>query len=119
MGLRPQLAATNPAALSRQRVQALARLIWPVGKCRIAVRGLAASNLRSTMRLKAMAQVRPLTMARRISTKTGHPGQPRWSLEAIAMDAKAKGRAKIVCETFTNSPHCWIVRSMARNLALE
>src|SRR3954469_18799836 len=84
---------------------ALARLIWPVGKCRPAVRGFSASNLRSTMRLKAMAQVRAHTIAARISPKVRHPGQPRLSRAATAMAARAKGRAKMVWEKRTKDAH--------------
>ena len=55
----------------------LAMEMAPAGRCRPAVRGFNASNRRSTIRLKAMAQVRPLTMAARTSKKTFQPGHPR------------------------------------------
>ena len=82
---------------------ALSRLILPEGKGREAVRGFNASNLRSTMRLNAIAQVRAQTIATRISVKVRHPGQPRSSRAATTIAARAKGRAKIVWESFINS----------------
>ena len=82
--------------LSPQDSQALAKLIWPLGKWRMAVRGLAASNLRSTIRLKAIAHVRAQTIAARINRKIRQPGHPLFSREAIAIDANAKGNAKTV-----------------------
>ena len=84
---------------------ALASEIWPVGRWRLAVRGFSASNLRSTMRLKAMAQVRAQTIAARISPKVRQPGQPRWSRAATTIAASANGRAKTVCEKRTNEAH--------------
>ena len=54
-----------------------------MGKWRIDVRGLALSNSRSTMRLKAMAHVRAHTIANRIREKTRTPGQPRCSRAAL------------------------------------
>ena len=35
------------------------------------------------------------------------------------MEAKANGKAKIVCENFTNSPQLWMVRSMERRKAWD
>ena len=112
---------TNKAPLRMQSVQALAREIVPAGRCRLRVRGLAASNLRSTIRLKAMAQVRAVTMAIRISPNNFQPGQPRskatraacsasgrraWAARAAStVAAMAKGRAKTVCDNFTKSAH--------------
>jgi hypothetical protein len=55
-----------------------------------------ASNLRSTTRLKAMAQVRAETMAARISPKVRHPGHPELARAATAMAAKANGSANTV-----------------------
>src|ERR1017187_546397 len=88
-----------------QSAIALASEIWPAGKWRLAVRGFSASNLRSTMRLKAIAQVRAQTMAARISPNVFQPGQPRLSRAATAMAASAKGRAKAVCEKRTKEAH--------------
>src|SRR5579859_2081467 len=84
---------------------ALAREICPVGKWRLAVRGLSASNLRSTMRLNAMAQVRAQTMAARISRNFSQPGQPRLSRAATIIAASANGSAKTVCGKRTKLPH--------------
>ena len=75
-GFSIQLAATKAAPLSRQRLTALVMEMAPAGRCRPAVRGFNASNRRSTIRLKAMAQVRPLIMAARTSKKTLQPGHP-------------------------------------------
>jgi len=95
---------------SRQSAPALKREICPAGRWRVAVRGLAASNLRSTMRLKAIAHVRAQTIASRMRPKVRQPGQPRFSRAATTIPASAKGRAKTVCESFTNSAH---LRSVA------
>src|SRR6187455_2302825 len=86
-----------------QSIQALTNEILPDGRWRVAVRGLSASNLRSTIRLKAMAQVRAQTIAARISRKVRQPGQPRFSLAATTIEANANGSAKTVCESLTNS----------------
>src|SRR5213593_360738 len=102
---RNQLATISPAPLSAQSVQALARVIWPVGRWRMAVRGLAASNLRSTIRLNAIAHVRAQTIAARMSRNVFSPGQPRLSRAAMAIEASANGRANRVWEILTNSPH--------------
>src|SRR5436853_6231201 len=100
-----QLATTRQQALSRQSATALANEIFPAGRCRMAVLGLAASNLRSTIRLKLMAQVLAQTMAARIRRKFFQPGHPPLSLAATTMAATANGRAKTVWENFTNSAH--------------
>ena len=84
---------------------ALNKEICPAGKWRLAVRGFNASNLRSAMRLNAMAQVRAQTMAARISPKILQPGQPRLSRAATAIAASANGRAKTVCGKRTNEAH--------------
>src|SRR5947207_628484 len=68
----------------------------PAGKCRVAVRGLALSNFRSTIRLKAMAQVRAETIAPRIRPTIFSPGQPCSSRAATTIAASANGRAKTV-----------------------
>src|SRR5688500_12264826 len=109
---RNQLEAINPAALIAQSVHALAREIWPAGKCRVAVRGLSASNLRSAMRLKAMAQVRAQTIAATINAKVRQPGQPRLSRAATAIAASAKGSAKSVCEKRTKESHLLIMENI-------
>ncbi len=48
----------------------------PVGRCRRAVRGLAASMNRSARRLTLMASVRAPTIASVTQISTGQPGQP-------------------------------------------
>src|SRR4051794_20995910 len=100
-----QLATTKPPALTRQRATALASEILPAGRWRMAGRGVGAANFRSTIRLKAIAQVLAQTIASRIRRKAFQPGQPPLSLAATTMAARAKGRAKIVWENFTNSAH--------------
>ena len=52
-----------------------------------------------------MAQVRAQTSATKINVNDFHPGQPRLSRAAMAIEASAKGRAKIVWENLTNSAH--------------
>src|SRR3954465_9907871 len=69
------------------------------------------------IRLKAMAHVRALTMAAMIKPNVDQPGQPSFSREATTMAATAKGRAKIVCENFTNSPHLRICENILANRA--
>ena len=91
-----QVTNRKPAALSSQKVHAPARVTRPAGRWRVAVRGLSASNRRSTMRLKAMAQLRAQTMAARMRPNVRQPGQPRWSRAATAIAARAKGSAKTV-----------------------
>ena len=105
MAFKPQLATTKPAPERTQRIIALAREIWPAGRCRFLVRGFSASYFRSTMRLKAMAQVRAQTMAKRIRPKVFPPGHPRFSRAATSMAANANGSAKIVWEKRTKAPH--------------
>src|SRR5262245_20630067 len=78
----------------------------------MAVRGLAASYRRSTIRLKLMAQVRAQTIAARIRRNLVTPGQPRSSRAAMAIEARANGKAKTVWEIFTNSPHFCSVRNI-------
>src|SRR5262245_15428763 len=87
--LRKKLAATNPAAEIAHRITAFGKLISPVGKCREAVRGFAASNFRSTILLKLIAQVRAETIAVSMSRKVCQPGQPRFSRAAISIAARA------------------------------
>ena len=72
---------------SRQSAHALAREICPAGRWRFAVRGFAASNPRSTIRLNAIAQVRAQNIASRISPKVRQPGQPRLSRAATTIAA--------------------------------
>src|SRR5664279_3013660 len=108
MGLSKKLAAIRPAPVSAQSATALNRLIWPVGKWRPAVRGFSASSLRSTMRLKAIAQVRAQTMAARIRPNVRQPGHPRLPRAATAIAANAKGKAKAVWENRTNEAHFWL-----------
>src|SRR5450631_3152206 len=92
---------------------ALASEICPVGRCRFAVRGFSASNLRSTMRLKAIAHVRAQTIAAMISPKVRQPGQPRLSRAATTIAASANGSAKTVCEKRTNEAHLPKAKQMA------
>ena len=66
---------------------------------------MGSLNSRSTMRLKVMAHVRALTMAARIKPNTLMPGQPRFSLDATAIAASAKGKAKSVWENRTKDAH--------------
>src|SRR5215471_7090747 len=112
MRFRKRLATINPAPERTQRATAPGSVIWPVAKWRAAVRGFKASNLRSTIRLKTMAQVRPQTMAARINPNLRHPGQPRFSRAATAMAARAKGKAKRVCEKRMNEAHLRIVENI-------
>src|SRR5882672_10866354 len=102
----------KPAPQTAHKPMAPARLTWPVGKWRAAVRGFNASNLRSTMRLKAIAQVRAHTIAARINPNVRQPGQPRSARAATTIAASANGSAKTVCEKRTNSPHFRIVENM-------
>src|SRR4051794_11019908 len=64
-----------------------------------------------------MAQVRALTMAPRIKPNVDQPGQPSFSRDATTMAATAKGRAKIVWENLTNSPHLRICENILPNRA--
>src|SRR5690349_13669241 len=91
---------------------ALANEIWPVGKWRVAVRGLALSNFRSTIRLKAIAQVRAQTIAARISPKVRQPGQPRSARAATTMEANANGSAKTVCDDLPKPAHLLTVANI-------
>ena len=88
---------------------ALASEIWPAGKWRFLVRGFSASNLRSTIRLNAIAHVRAQTIAVKISRNVLQPGQPRLSRAATIIAASANGSANTVCEKRTNEPHLDIV----------
>src|SRR2546430_11098986 len=98
-----KVAVINPAAANTHSITAPDKLILPAGKCRAAVLGLSASNLRSAMRLNAIAQVRAQTMHARIKPNFLQPGQPRLSLAATTIAAIAKGSAKIAWENFTNA----------------
>src|ERR1035437_4648667 len=119
-GFSRKLTPTSPAADRAQRVPAVNKLIWPVGRWRPAVRGFSASNLRSTMRLKAMAQVRAQTIAASTRAKVRQPGQPRWSRAATAMAASANGKAKAVWENLTKEAHLEITANIGfRTLNLE
>src|SRR5437667_7638420 len=102
-GFRQKLAASRPSPDKIHKIVALSRLILPVGNGRPAVRGFNASNLRSTMRLNDIAHVRAQTIAATISANVRHPGQPRLSRAATTIAARAKGRAKRVWESLTNS----------------
>jgi len=83
----------------------------PRGRCRDAVRGFAASIVRSTSRLKAMAAVRAVTMQSRMPTvpRAASSGFVQSSEESppqrIAIKAAiiANGRAKIVWLKRTSS----------------
>ena len=87
-------ATKNRAPLAPTNSQDSFRLTWPAGRARPAVRGLAASNLWSAMRLKVMAQVRAPTMARSTQKNTRRLGRPRAARKA---PMRAKGRANTVC----------------------
>lgn len=73
----PHALATNPAEDSTVSIQALNKLMRPAGRCLLRVRGFCLSNLRSTMRLKAIAHVRAVTIAAMIRRNIFQPGQPR------------------------------------------
>ncbi len=88
--------ATNPAAERTHSKMALASEICPAGRCRLAVRGLSASNFRSTMRLNAIAQVRAQTIAARISPK--HLASP------ASRDCRAPPRASPPAQTAARKP---------------
>ena len=64
------------------------------GKALEAVLGLSSSNLRSTIRLNPMAQVRAPTIANTIQQNVAPSGTPRVDRKA---PMKANGRAKTVC----------------------
>src|SRR5262249_4334827 len=89
--LRKKLDAAKAAAEIAHKITTLAKLTSPVGKWRLAVRGFAASNFRSAMRLKLIAQVRAETIAARMSRKALQPGQPRFSRAATSIAASANG----------------------------
>src|SRR5260370_26061062 len=101
------------AAERVQSKMALAREICPLGRCRFLVRGLSATNLRSTMRSKAIAHVRAQTIAAKISPNVRQPGQPRLSRAATSIAASANGSAKTVCENRTNEAHFRKTEQMA------
>src|SRR5438445_7028630 len=109
-----QLATTRPRPPSRQSTHASVREISPLGKGRFAVRGLALSNSRSTIRLNAIAQVRAQTIAARTRPNVRQPGQPRRSRAATSMDASANGRAKTVWENLTNPAHLMNAENIER-----
>ena len=83
----------------------------PRGKCRAAVRGFAASIVRSTSRLKAIAAVRAVTMQRRMpaATRAMPMGEPPARSPsppqriAISAAIAANGRAKSVWLNRTSS----------------
>src|SRR5215467_9529062 len=112
MLFRSMLAAIKPAPEKTKRATAPGSVICPVAKWRAAVRGFKASNLRSTIRLKTMAQVRPQTIAARINPNVLHPGQPRFSRAATAIAARAKGKAKRVWENRMNEAHLRIAENI-------
>ena len=91
----------------------------PLGKWRLAVRGFSASNLRSTIRLNAIAQVRAQTIAARISPKVFQPGQPRLFRAATSIAASANGNAKTVCENLTNEAHFLMEENILKLLQVE
>ena len=70
------MAKGKPAADKAQSAIAPVKEICPLGRWRPAVRGFSASNLRSAMRLKAIAHVLAHTIAARISPNVFKPGQP-------------------------------------------
>ena len=111
-GFKNQLAAVSPAPEIAHNKTALVSEISPAGRWRLVVRGLSASNLRSTMRLKAIAQVRAQIIARRMSPNVRQPGQPRLSRAATHIAASAKGKAKTVCEKRTKEAHFWIAENI-------
>src|SRR5213594_394327 len=99
-------------ALKAHSVQAPGKEIRPIGRWRRAVRGLALSNSRSTIRLNDIAHVRAQTIAKRMSPNVRQPGQPLRSRAATTIDARAKGRAKTVWENLTKLPHLVIRENM-------
>ena len=98
-----KLPGASITAIAPIYAHALTSEIFPAGRWRIAVRGFFASNCRSAIRLKAMAQVRAQTIATKIRRNVFHPGQPRLSRAATTIAASANGRAKTVWESLTNS----------------
>ena len=89
------LTATSMAArLPPANTHTWAVVRRPLGRCRPAVRGLAASMRLSMMRLRAMASDRAPTMASRIQPSVDHGGT---ELVAMRAPAKANGRANTVC----------------------
>jgi len=80
------------------------------------VRGFSASNFRSTIRLKAIAQVRAQTIAVTMSASLGQPGHPRFSRAATAMAARAKGMAKRVWENLMKAAQFLIMENMEHRI---
>ena len=68
---------------------------WPVGKCRLAVRGLAASRWRSARRLNAIAALRAKTMHTRMPASSNHENCPL-DRHARAALKRANGSANSV-----------------------
>ena len=106
------MAAMNAAHEATTRPRTSAVPTAPRGRCRDAVRGLAASIARSTSRLKAIAAVRAVTMQTRMPTRDlsqGSGADPAalagLSPDAIAISTAmiANGSAKIVWLNRTSS----------------
>src|SRR5262245_51007893 len=94
---RKKLAApTNPIAHTAVKSHTAAVDSWPLGRCRIAVRGLAASKCRSARRLNAMAVLRASTMHARISPSSNHENPSGFECHASTAPIKAKGSANSV-----------------------
>src|SRR5262245_43371822 len=60
----------KPAEHARVKIHTAPTLSVPVGRCRVAVRGLPASSRRSAIRLNAMAALRAKTMHSRMPTNS-------------------------------------------------
>src|SRR5262245_52643989 len=94
--------ATKPPAQTSAKSQTAASEIWPVGRCRVAVRGFAASYRRSAIRLNAIAVLRANTMHMRMPSKSRpnswyENGSSRHlSRQANAALVSANGKAKTV-----------------------
>ena len=105
------MAATNTAADTTTRPSTSATPTAPRGRCRVAVRGLAASIVRSTSRLKAMAAVRAATMQRRIpAAGRSQPNGPDAS--PGSMPRRAASRAALTANGSANT--VWLNRTSSR-----
>src|SRR5439155_15883804 len=90
-GLKRQEANRNAVDAATTNRMASTTVIAPRGSSRLAVRGLSASILASTRRLKPIAALRADTMATRIQPTTGHV--IRACRDASSAPANAKGSA--------------------------
>ena len=84
--------ATNATEVTTRNAHACAADSLPAGISRLAVRGFSASQRASTMRLKAIAALRAVTIASTIhSTRIGSTGR---STAASSAPTSANGSAK-------------------------